>query len=148
MTVEELLAREEIHHLMATYNTAGDSLRVEEFGSVFSEDATLDTGTLKWVGRENIVRGLFPAVADSTSSLRRPKFVRHNLTTSKITFSGENDARGRTYFQVNTDIGLDHCGVYSDEFHRVAGEWKIRRRVVRTEYWSDDSYFKPASNDA
>ena len=91
MTTEELLAREEIRHIMAIYNTAGDSLRKDEFASVFAENAELSTGHYNFNGREAIKNGLFSEVSKSRSKQHpvasQPKFVRHNLTTSKITFN-------------------------------------------------------------
>ncbi len=143
MTIEELLAREAIRDLMATYNTAGDSLRVEEFASVFTQDAELRTEQFSFQGREAIVNGLFRRVSDGRSEARHPGFVRHNLTTSKITLESGHSARGRTYFQVNTSIGLDHCGLYLDEFRKIDGQWKIARRVVKTEYMAENSFFRP-----
>lgn len=142
MTVDELLARESIRNLMAIYNTAGDSLRKDEFASVFTEDAELLTGNLSFKGKDAIREGIFSSVSETRSNPRQPEFVRHNLTTSKITFIDNDTAKGRTYFQVNTDIGLDHCGIYLDEFCREGEEWKIARRKVRTEYMAENSYFK------
>jgi len=141
MTVEELLAREEIRHVMAVYNTAGDSVRFDEFRMVFTEDAVLSTPGLHFEGRDNIINELFSSVSDKTSDRQPPKFVRHNLTTSKITFPESGKAIGRTYFHVNTDVGLDHCGVYNDEFRQEADGWKIARRVVKLDYRSPDSRF-------
>jgi len=142
MTIDELLAREEIRHLMAVYNTAGDSLREEEFASVFSDDAELCTTQLTFKGKSAIIDGLFRSVSERRPTAARPRFVRHNLTTSTVVFDSASLARGRTYFQVNTDIGLDHCGVYVDEFRKEANGWKISRRVVKTEYLAENSYFK------
>ena len=141
MTVDEMLDREEIRHLMAVYNTAGDGGRREEFSSTFTEDAVLDAPGLHFEGRENIVAGLFSGVDNKDPNRKLPKFVRHNLTTSKITFPEPGKAIGRTYFIVVTDAGLDHNGVYTDEFRKVDGVWKIHRRVVRVEYIIDDSRF-------
>ena len=142
MTNDELLAREEIRHIMAVYNTAGDSIRKEEFGSVFTDDAELTTAQFSLCGKSEIMNRLFQRVSDERTNARRPKFVRHNLTTSKIVFESSERAKGRTYFQVNTDIGLDHFGVYNDEFRKENGAWKISRRTVKTEYMAENSYFR------
>jgi len=141
MTDDELLAGEEIRQLMALYNTAGDCLRTGEFGSVFTEDAELVTDAFAFEGRAAIMDGLFRRVSAGQETSRRPRFVRHNLTTSSVKFTSASAAQGRTYFQVNTDIGLDHCGVYMDEFRKTDSGWKISRRVVKTEYFADDSFF-------
>ena len=42
-----------------------------------------------------------------------------------------------------TDVGPDHCGVYTDTFRKVGGEWLIAHRKVRTEWWADNSHFRP-----
>ena len=143
MDIEEMLAREEIRCLMAEYNMAGDSARAEEFAGVFTEDAELTTTGLELRGRRNIARGIFGAVADAGTDRPRPAFVRHNLTTSKVTFTGDGEARGRTYFVVLTDIGVDHSGIYIDEFRREQGNWKIAKRKVRVEYHAPNGYFNP-----
>jgi hypothetical protein len=43
MTIEELLARESIRHTMATYTTAGDRLRADDFVAAFTEDGVLES---------------------------------------------------------------------------------------------------------
>lgn len=141
MTVEELLAREEIRQVMARYNMGGDSGRREEFASVFTDEAVLTTTGLHLEGVENIVNGIFAAVVEERADKLRPKFVRHNLTTSKITFRASDNAVGRTYFVVVTDIGLDHSGVYMDEFRKTKDGWKIARRRVHVEYQAPNGYF-------
>ena len=145
MDIEELLAREEIRQLIAIYATAGDGGRREQFGTVFTLDAVLRAPGIHCEGRDNIVQGLF---ADNQSdSTKRPavKFVRHNITTSNITFTGPDGAKGRSYFVVVTDAGLDHSGVYTDEFRKIDGAWKIASRDVRIDYCSPETRFELGS---
>jgi hypothetical protein len=142
MEIEELLAREEIRQLIAVYATAGDGGRREQFSSVFTEDAVLSAPGLHYEGRDNIVQGLFAGSRSSSSKRALPKFVRHNITTSNITFTGSGCASGRSYFVVVTDVGLDHSGVYTDEFRKVDGAWKIASREVRIDYCSPHTRFE------
>lgn len=142
MEIEELLAREEIRQLIAVYATAGDGGRREQFSKVFAEDAVLSAPGLHYEGRDNIVQGLFAGSRAGSSKRAPPKFVRHNITTSNITFTGPASARGRSYFVVVTDAGLDHSGVYTDEFRKIDGAWKIASREVRIDYCSPDTRFE------
>lgn len=136
MNVEELVAREEIRQLLATYNVAGDRGRREEFGSVFSEDAVLEMPGARCDGRAAILDRLF-----TSPSERKLTFVRHNLTTSKIDFTSPTEANGRTYFFVITDVGLDHSGVYVDRYRKQDGRWWIVHREVRIDFVAENALF-------
>ena len=137
--LDELLARDEIRQLMARYNTAGDTGRREEFSSVFTDDAQLVAPGLDLHTREGIVAGLFQPLAEVPGNRPAFRVYRHHLSTSKIDFTGPDSAKGRTYFLVITDVGLDHTGVYTDEFQREPGGWKIARRQVRLDHISPQS---------
>lgn len=136
MASDEVMARVEIYALISLYNTAGDSGRRDEFLAVFSDDAVLEAPGILLVGSESIVEGLFSGEA-------RAKFVRHHLSTSTITMTDDSTANGRTYFQVMTEIGLDHIGIYTDRFCRVGDDWKISHRIVSIDFVSENSRFFP-----
>ena len=139
MNLDEVIARIEISTLMSLYNTAGDSGRREEFSTVFTENAVLEAPGIHYVGRDSIADGLFAGEV-------RAQFVRHHLSTSTITMMGSDTARGRTYFQVMTEIGHDHSGIYKDRFCRKDGYWKIAHRIVSIDYISDNSRFFPCGS--
>lgn len=143
MTVDDMLAREHIRHLMATYNMAGDGGRKDEFSACFAEEAFLQTPDAQFSGRSAIVEGLFSAVGGLLDAGGKPKFrfARHHLSTCQITLTGPDTAKARSYFVVITDSGVDHSGVYTDEFCVEAGAWKIARRLVRVEYINPASVF-------
>ena len=142
MKIEEVIAREEIRNLIATYATAGDGGRRELFTTVFCEDAKLSFPGTKYNSRNEIVEGLFSSVGNSTPAFQ---FARHNVTTSYLAFDEAlMTARGRTYFVVYTEVGPDHSGVYTDVFRRdERGEWKIADRKVKIEYINRESCFFP-----
>jgi hypothetical protein len=136
MTGEQCLAREEIRALLAKYNICGDRADFAGLASVFAVDGVMESDLVKANGREEIATKLASLM---TASERRAKpqkmrFSRHNLTTSLIEFQSEATARGRTYFIVISDVGLDHAGVYIDEFVKINSEWKIRHRLIRIDY--------------
>lgn len=136
MLLDEVTARVEISALVALYNTAGDSGRREEFSTVFTKDAVLEAPGISYSGRNAIVSGLFSG--DVTI-----QFVRHHISTSTITMHGPESASGRSYFQVITENGLDHSGVYTDQFRRESCDWKIAHRIVSIDYVSNNSGFFP-----
>jgi SnoaL-like domain len=136
MTIEELLAREEIRCLLAKYTVAGDRLDFRTLGSVFAADGIMESGVVNAVGPEDIAAKLTVLVSDvdGRKSTHAMTFSRHNLTTSLINFENETSATGRTYFLVISDVGIDHSGVYFDRFIKLDGEWKIKHRRIRIDY--------------
>lgn len=137
MTIEEMLDREAIRLLMATYTINGDRGRIAALADVFAEDGLLEFSGEQSRGRQAIVDRL-----GTTDQPRDPRhgFTRHNLTSSLVGLDGDG-ATGRTYFQVMTDIGLDHHGHYADRFVRTDAGWKIAHRQVRIDWQSPDSLY-------
>lgn len=136
MTLDELLAREEIVHLQAVYNTSGDRGRLEELSETFCPDGVLDTGRGRFVGRAAIVDGLREGTQRRAT---RPSYIRHHLTTRRLEFDSPDRARGWTYFVVFSDHGPDHCGTYIDQYLRTAEGWLIADRRVKIHWDSPDS---------
>ena len=149
MTLDELLAREAIRATLAKCAQAGDSLRGEDYAGCFTEDGVLESEPAGSAGFRHGSRGEILAWqtawrdAPTPATPRGAKFVRHNLTSSKVDLTGPDSATARSYFMVMTDIGPDHCGVYRDVFHRTGEDWLIAHRRVRTEWWADNSHFRP-----
>jgi hypothetical protein len=149
MTIDELLARESIRKTMAAYNIHLDRARIEDFLQVFTEDALFEYqapepgGGFRNEGREAIRRW----ATGSNSPTKRPEgriaptFVRHNLTTSLIEMTGPDTARARTYWHVYTQIGPDHCGVYSDIYRKTGEDWLIAERRIRLDWRAPNSLF-------
>jgi SnoaL-like domain len=130
--------RNAIRNLMARYSLASDCGRFEALADTFAEDGTLCFSGQATTGRAAIVARL---------NQRGPRnaaltFTRHHLTTSMIEVDGEH-ATGKTYFQVLTNIGLDHCGVYLDQFIRRDGNWYFARREARADWQAPGSLYTP-----
>ena len=139
MTIEEMLDREAIRLLMATYTINGDRGRIDGLVDAFADD-----GILEFSGEQSRGRS---AIAQRLGTPDRPRdpqhsFTRHNLTSSLVELAGET-ATGRTYFQVMTDIGLDHHGHYADRSERTGAGWRIAHRQVRIDWQSPDSLYPP-----
>ena len=142
MTIEELLAREEIRRTLAAYNIAGDRARAEELAATFTEDGILEVPGARHEGRDTIlqwIRGI--GRSSDAAEITKATFVRHHITTCHIELTGRETATARTYFAVFTDIGPDHCGFYSDIFRKEGDRWLITHRKARLDWKSPQSTF-------
>jgi len=127
----ELEARECVRDLVARYNASGDSGRFDAMLALFAEDATLELAGDVHRGKAAI-RALFEGVAQRTGSGagQSARFIRHFTATHQIDVLSESEARGRCYFAVLTERGLDHWGRYVDEYRRSGGRWLFWKRKV------------------
>lgn len=139
MTFEDMLDREAIRQTMATYTINGDRGRLASLAAAFAPDGVLEFPGVRAQGAAQI-----ESVLSAPGRPRDPRhsFTRHNLTSSLIDLAGD-EASGRTYFQVVTDIGLDHQGHYADRFVRTADGWRLAHRQVRIDWQAADSVYPP-----
>jgi hypothetical protein len=137
MTDNDFADRAAIANLMARYTINGDRGKLPELAACFAPDGVLEFPGASATGRDDIVRVL-------SSGPRNPSLtlVRHHLTSSLIEFERADRATGRTYFQVCSNAGLDHIGVYADRFVRLGAGWHIAHRQVRIDWQSPDSLFR------
>lgn len=146
MTLDDLLAREAIRDVMATYTTAGDTLRVDDFVGCFTRDAVIESERVapdrlfRYEGRAAI-RAWQERWRAGEGATHGASFVRHHLSTSKIDLTGAETATARTYWVAWTDVGPDHAGYYLDAFRREEGRWLIAHRRVRLDWESPESLF-------
>lgn len=141
MSEQERADRVAIRHLMARYNINGDRGRVDELAATFAEDGAIEFSGEKTVGRAAVFTRLS---GGDGKTARNPALTvsRHHITTSLVDIDGDR-ASGRTYFQVLTDIGLDHHGVYVDAIAKIDGEWHFTHREVRIDWQSPHSLYGP-----
>jgi len=125
----ELEARESIRDLVARYNANGDAGRFDAMLALFADDAVLELADGVHRGKPAI-RALFEGVAQRTGAGGAAVFIRHFTATHQIDVLSASEARGRCYFAVLTERGLDHWGRYLDEYLRVGERWLFRRRKV------------------
>jgi SnoaL-like domain len=136
----ELVARERIRDVLARYNWAGDSLRLEELAQTFCKDGELEVrGREPIRGRGAIIEFLSGVGTPSAQPTDVKRIVRHNLTNTRFLEVTPEHARVASYFTVFTEIGLDHYGRYRDTFVPVGGQWLIRHRFVSTDWAAADS---------
>lgn len=67
--------------------------------------------------------------------------LRHCVTNLLIDVESAEVARAQSYFQVITDIGLDHWGRYRDRFVPSEQGWKLAHRSVKTDGYAPGSFF-------
>jgi hypothetical protein len=125
----ELAAREAIRDLVARYNANGDGGRFDAMLALFAEDATLELADGLHRGK-TAIRAVFEAAAQRTGGAARARFVRHFTATQQIDVLSEREARGRCYFAVLTERGLDHWGRYVDTYRCVGERWLFESRKV------------------
>jgi hypothetical protein len=134
----ELIARESIRHTISTYNFGGDRGRLEELAAAFAPDGSLqidDDPPL--VGREAIVASLGRVLLVDPA----PSFLHHHVAATHFRSVTREAIETSSYFQVLSDVGLDHWGRYGDRFVPVDGRWLLARRHVVTSGLSPDSFF-------
>jgi hypothetical protein len=133
----ELAAREGIRALVARYNATGDRGRIDEMVALFSEDAILELpGEPSHTGRAAISEFFQSIAAGSRSdaqSSKRPGYIHHHVSTHDIHLEAPDRARGTSYFQVLTAIGLDHWGRYIDTYQCIDGHWLFARRTIHVD---------------
>ena len=135
------LARDAIRDLVARYNANGDTGRFAQVRELFTTDAvmTIEPND-EYVGIEAIMT-IFTGTSTNTSSAAALTHVRHFTSTHQIDFEDDDQASGRLYFAVITDVGLDHWGRYVDRYVRTPQGWRIARRSVSVDGWSESSLF-------
>ena len=126
----ELIARESIRDLTARYNANGDSGRIGPMLDLFAEDALLEiSGEQTCRGRDEI-RGFFESVLRGDGGRKKIRVLRHFIATHQIDVLDQGEARGRCYFAVLTEDGLDHWGRYQDRYRYIDGRWRFQERTV------------------
>jgi hypothetical protein len=96
---------------------------------LFAEDAVLELPDEVLTGRAAI-RGFFERVAAGDAARPAVRRLRHFTATLQIDLESRTAARGRCYYQVLTEAGLDHWGRYVDSYRRVEGRWLFQTRRV------------------
>jgi hypothetical protein len=136
----ELGVRESIRDTIARYNHAGDAGRFADMVACFTPAGTLTiVGGAVHRGHDELTAffsGVGPAAPGFTH-------LRHCVTNVLIDVDVDvvDAATAASYFEVVTDIGLDHWGRYRDRFEPVGGRWLLAERSVKTDGYAPNSYF-------
>jgi hypothetical protein len=143
MNQQEFFDREELRVLMASVARAGDDFDKDAMTRADAPDGVLEMAIFRAEGGEQIVA----ALAGNRAKRAERKVVRHNLTTSYVTFDDADHASGVTYFLVYYGHGADHMGHYRDKFRKVDGAWRIAHRYVNFDWISENSLAAPSPEE-
>ncbi|MFO8101752.1 MAG: nuclear transport factor 2 family protein [Dehalococcoidia bacterium] len=130
MPQSKLVEIEEIKKLKARYFRLMDKKLWDEWGEVFTDDATLQYGPNPadvFEGREGIVEGLSNILADAVTV--------HHGHMPEIEIIDDSTARGAwamfDYIEM-TGLILKGYGHYEEEYVKENGRWKIKNlRLTR-----------------
>ena len=140
METWELLARECIRDTVARYNHAGDTGRFDTMVECFAPDGELViVGGDRFHGHDAL-RSFFSGVGRTAPGFT---YLRHCVTNLLIDVDDPRNATAASYFQVITDIGLDHWGRYRDRLAPVGDRWLLVQRSVKTDGYAGGSFFAP-----
>ncbi len=139
MEIWELSARECIRDTVARYNHAGDRGRYDEMIGCFAPDGVLAIVDGAEHRGHEALRAFFSGVGGTAAP--GLTHLRHCVTNLLIEVEAEDAATASSYFEVITDIGLDHWGRYRDRFVPAGGRWLFARRSVKTDGYTGESYF-------
>jgi hypothetical protein len=141
MKLDEMLAREAIRYTIGRYNSAIDRSAYPELAEVFAPDGVMAFGgQARFEGREKIIAAL-TAGAQRRGALDAKNFQRHLLGNSIINVVDGRTARSVHYIVVITELGVDHSGVYVDDFIKSGDRWLIAHRAANLEWVRPDSRF-------
>ena len=145
MEIWELIARESIRDLVARYNANGDSGRLDQMMDTFADDAVVEGRDREYVGKDEIRKFFSVAVERTKSGQGGVKWIRHNTATLQIDVLSETEAKGRCYYTVLTDRGLDHWGRYIDDYRKIGDRWLIWRRAITSDARVEGSWAEAGS---
>ncbi|MCB1362289.1 MAG: nuclear transport factor 2 family protein [Rhodobacter sp.] len=128
-----LEARNAITELSAHYAVACDMRDLDLLGSLFTEDAVLDTpnGSMRASGRAAII-----AMFDGVLGIRGPGF--HWTHDPVIRFQSDTEATGTIFCHAETTPnGTQSLAAlrYDDAYRLEEGAWRIARRVLHFFYY-------------
>lgn len=127
MTLQEMLAIEEIKLLRAKYSHYCDSLDLEKYLSLFTEDAVLEADEK----HGGVIRGKkeLRELVGSMMRIHKKYQMFHLVSNPLIEILDEDHGRGRWYlldynFRFEEEPFRVAC-VYLDEYRKVDGVWKF-----------------------
>jgi SnoaL-like domain len=128
MNLDEISARLSIMDLTARYTRAGDTGRAADLASLFAPDGVFEVSGGRAVGPTEIVALIEVVKQDFATA--PPAFypARHTVSGLVIDMVDESNATGRSYFVLVAGWGVDHWGVYRDEYRRFGDRWLFSSR--------------------
>ena len=139
--LDEVIARERFRDLVSRYKANGDTDRFELVRELFCDDAVMRIGRTTTHTGIDAIMSVFTGASDGNAQPGGPSHVRHFTATHQIDLVDATNAKGRLYFAVLTDVGLDHWGVYMDTYRVDDGRWKFASRRVTIDGYAPNSLF-------
>jgi 3-phenylpropionate/cinnamic acid dioxygenase small subunit len=136
----ELIAREQIRELVASYAHLADTGRFDELLELFAEDGVLKGGDAPEARGREAIRRFLTGTGSSLREATSAPLIRHHVSNLRIEVDGPDAARGAAYFFVVTERGPDHWGRYRDEYVRVGERWLFHYRRARLDGFAPDSW--------
>lgn len=131
--IQDLLDREAIRDLRIHYSHLLDGNQIDALNKVFAPDAVVEVT----VGRMEGIAAIRAGLADAFAQFDRDRMgsypFLHAVTNHWIRLTGPDTAEGRCYLiDWETASKLDPnplllLGLYSDEYRRIDGAWRITR---------------------
>lgn len=123
----------EIARLIALYGQLLDDLRLEEWGELFTEDASWSLPTVSFEGRSEIVKGV------GAMEPAQPGRVKHIAFTPVIEFETEHRAHAWTDLLalMKSESGawtIAAAGRYYDTLEFSGGRWRFKSRLCDVEW--------------
>lgn len=141
MDQASMLIRDAIRYTISVYNSAVDRGAYADLAEVFTEDGEMIISDSKtYSGRQTIIESLL-AGQKLRGGFEPGNFQRHSLGNSMIKIVDEKHARTVHFITVMTELGLDHSGVYVDDFVENDGYWWIKTRRANMEWARPESRF-------
>ncbi len=129
MNLEEISARLSIMDLTARYTRAGDTGRAAELAALFAPDGVFEVSGGHALGPAEIMSLIEVIKLDFAAA--PPAFypARHTVSGLVIDTVDDTHATGRSYFVLIAGWGVDHWGVYRDEYRRYGDRWLFASRT-------------------
>lgn len=131
--LQTLLDHEEIRNLRNMYSHYLDGNLIARLEHIFTEDALVDTGRGPWNGRKEIEEGLTTAFNEYDRDQQGSYPFIHAVTNHWIRVLEPDLAEGQCYL-IDFETAsrpepnpLLLLGIYTDEYKRVDGSWRISR---------------------
>lgn len=128
MNVEDRLA---ILDLISRYSYTYDENLIDEFMTIFADDAEVDLVTYS-KGLEEIRKQVEEKRKSLSDNGIQP---RHHQTITILTELSENRVHGKTYVLLTwyhkdtSKLELRYSGMYDDEFIKTDKGWKFKKRI-------------------
>jgi hypothetical protein len=124
----------EITHLINQYGFTIDTGDVDGFAALFEHAEWVVEGAVPNHGKEDMLNNVVANVRLYEDGTPKTKHVVSNVELNIEEVSGTATAQSYvTLFQQTDTFALQaiFCGHYFDEFERVGGDWRFKKRVIR-----------------